>query len=76
VLGQKIELAERCIAATAAVRLDSDHRPITEHADLSRGREAKVRRMWTIWRNGSRGAPDIFGSQQYCPLLDIEVPHG
>jgi hypothetical protein len=32
---------------------------------------------FTISRNrpsGSPGDPDIFGSQQYAPLLDIEVP--
>lgn len=23
---------------------------------------------------GSAGDPDIFGSQQYAPLLDVEVP--
>ena len=26
--------------------------------------------------SGSAGDPDIFGSQQYAPLLDIEVPAG
>ena len=25
--------------------------------------------------SGSAGDPDIFGSQQYAPLLDIEVPY-
>jgi hypothetical protein len=32
---------------------------------------------FSIYRNrpsGSPGDPDIFGSQQYAPLLDIEVP--
>jgi hypothetical protein len=32
---------------------------------------------FTIYRNrpsGSPGDPDIFGAQQYAPLLDIEVP--
>ncbi|MCL4747353.1 MAG: DUF4387 family protein [Burkholderiaceae bacterium] len=32
---------------------------------------------FTIYRqrpSGSAGDPDIFGSQQYAPLLDIEVP--
>jgi len=24
--------------------------------------------------SGSPGDPDIFGSQQYAPLLDVEVP--
>ena len=34
---------------------------------------------FTIYRkvpSGSLGDPDIFGSQQYGPLLDIEVPLG
>jgi len=32
---------------------------------------------FTIYRespSGSPGDPDIFGSQQYAPLLDIEIP--
>ena len=32
---------------------------------------------FTIFRlrpSGSPGDPDIFGSQQYAPLLDLEVP--
>jgi hypothetical protein len=34
---------------------------------------------FTIYRlrpSGSPGDPDIFGAQQYAPLLDIEVPAG
>ncbi len=34
---------------------------------------------FTIFRlrpSGSPGDPDIFGAQQYAPLLDIEVPVG
>jgi len=34
---------------------------------------------FTIFRlrpSGSPGDPDIFGAQQYAPLLDIEVPAG
>jgi hypothetical protein len=34
---------------------------------------------FTIYRDrpsGSPGDPDIFGAQQYAPLLDIEVPTG
>lgn len=34
---------------------------------------------FTIYRpqpSGSAGDPDIFGSQQYAPLLDIEIPEG
>jgi hypothetical protein len=32
---------------------------------------------FTLYRNrpsGSPGDPDIFGAQQYAPLLDLEVP--
>ncbi len=32
---------------------------------------------FTIYRNrpsGSAGDPDIFGAQQYAPLMDIEIP--
>ena len=32
---------------------------------------------FTIYRltpSGSAGDPDIFGSQQYAPLLDLEIP--
>jgi hypothetical protein len=32
---------------------------------------------FTIYRDrpsGSPGDPDIFGSQQYAPLLDVEIP--
>jgi hypothetical protein len=32
---------------------------------------------FTIYRerpSGSAGDPDIFGCQQYAPLLDVEVP--
>ena len=35
--------------------------------------------QFTIYRDrpsGSPGDPDIFGAQQYAPLLDIEVPTG
>lgn len=34
---------------------------------------------FTIYRlrpSGSAGDPDIFGSQQYAPLLDLEIPPG
>jgi uncharacterized protein DUF4387 len=37
------------------------------------------RSKFTIYRrmpSGSPGDADIFGSQQYGPLLDIEVPYG
>jgi len=34
---------------------------------------------FTIYRlrpSGSPGDPDIFGAQQYAPLLDVEIPSG
>lgn len=34
---------------------------------------------FTIYRlrpSGSPGDPDIFGAQQYAPLLDVEIPQG
>ena len=30
--------------------------------------------MYRLRPSGSPGDPDIFGAQQYAPLLDIEVP--
>jgi hypothetical protein len=30
--------------------------------------------MYRLQSSGSPGDPDIFGSQQYAPLLDIELP--
>ena len=30
--------------------------------------------MYRVRPSGSPGDPDIFGSQQYAPLLDIEIP--
>ena len=30
--------------------------------------------LWLAFTSGSPGDPDIFGSQQYAPLLDITVP--
>ena len=46
----------------------------------SRISSSSIRRnaiKFTIYRlrpSGSPGDPDIFGAQQYAPLLDIEVP--
>lgn len=48
---------------------------ISDHVEFDPGLAIK----FTIYRNapsGSLGDPDIFGSQQYGPLLDIEVPVG
>lgn len=30
--------------------------------------------MYRLVPSGSAGDPDIFGSQQYAPLLDVEIP--
>ena len=46
---------------------------ITDFVEFEPGNAIK----FTIARrrpSGSPGDPDIFGSQQYAPLLDIEVP--
>lgn len=46
---------------------------ISDHVEYDPGYAIK----FTIYRprpSGSAGDPDIFGSQQYAPLLDLEVP--
>jgi len=48
-------------------------RKITDHVEFDPALAIK----FTIYRrmpSGSPGDADIFGSQQYGPLLDIEVP--
>jgi hypothetical protein len=48
---------------------------ISDHVEFDPGLAIK----FTIFRqlpSGSVGDPDIFGSQQYGPLLGIEVPAG
>jgi hypothetical protein len=48
---------------------------ITDHVEF----EPALAIKFTIYRrmpSGSPGDADIFGSQQYGPLLDIEVPGG
>jgi hypothetical protein len=48
---------------------------ISDHVEFDPGLAIK----FTIFRkvpSGSAGDPDIFGSQQYGPLLSIEVPVG
>jgi hypothetical protein len=48
---------------------------ITDHVEFDPALAIK----FTIYRRVSSGSPgdaDIFGSQQYGPLLDIEVPNG
>lgn len=46
---------------------------ISDHVEFEPANAIK----FTIFRNapsGSVGDPDIFGSQQYGPLLDVQVP--
>ena len=52
-----------------------DATQITDHVEFDPALAIK----FTIYRrmpSGSPGDADIFGSQQYGPLLDIEVPGG
>ena len=52
-----------------------DMAQITDHVEFDPASAIK----FTIYRrtpSGSPGDADIFGSQQYGPLLDIEVPEG
>jgi len=43
---------------------------------LLEGRPQRVKALRDGVIRGSPGDPDIFGAQQYAPLLDIEVPDG
>jgi hypothetical protein len=55
--------------------LSIDAAQITDHVAFDPALAIK----FTIYRrmpSGSPGDADIFGSQQYGPLLDIEVPAG
>ena len=48
---------------------------ISDHVEFEPGLAIK----FTLYRkmpSGSVGDPDIFGSQQYGPLLDVQVPLG
>lgn len=60
-------------AAIAALYRIPDER-ISDFVEFDPGNAIK----FTIYRrptpSGSAGDPDIFGSQQYAPLLDVEVP--
>lgn len=52
-----------------------DAAQITDHVEFDPALAIK----FTIYRGAPSGSPgdaDIFGSQQYGPLLDIEVPAG
>ena len=55
----------------AIYRIPASH--IADFVEFDPGNAIK----FTIYRerpSGSPGDPDIFGAQQYAPLLDIEVP--
>ena len=52
-----------------------DAAQMTDHVEFDPARAIK----FTIYRripSGSPGDADIFGSQQYGPLLEVEVPEG
>ena len=54
---------------------NTDPGQITDHVEFDPAMAIK----FTIYRrmpSGSPGDADIFGSQQYGPLLDIDVPEG
>jgi hypothetical protein len=62
-------LTRRSVAALFRI---PDHR-LTDFVNFDPGLAIK----FTITRerpSGSAGDPDIFGCQQYAPLLDVEVP--
>lgn len=54
-------------------RIDPDR--LTDHVEFDPALAIKftIRRMIP---SGSPGDGDIFGSQHYGPLLDVEIPHG
>jgi hypothetical protein len=64
------------LSRTAVCRIFGiDAAQITDHVEFDPAFAIK----FTIYRrmpSGSPGDADIFGSQQYGPLLDIEVPEG
>jgi hypothetical protein len=66
--------ASRVLAREAVCRIfDLDPTQLTDHVEFDPALAIK----FTIHRrlaSGSPGDADIFGSQQYGPLLDIELP--
>jgi Domain of unknown function (DUF4387) len=52
-----------------------DAAQITDHVEFDPALAIKFT-MYRRMPSGSPGDADIFGSQQYGPLLDIEVPEG
>ena len=64
---------ESGVLSRAACRIFSiDAAQITDHVAFDPALAIK----FTIYRRIAPGDADIFGSQQYGPLLDIEVPAG
>ena len=62
-------LTRESVAALYGIQMDR----ITDFVEFDPANAIK----FTILRlspSGSPGDPDIFGSQQYAPLLDLEVP--
>ena len=58
---------------TVAALYGIPHERISDFVEYDPGFAIK----FTIYRNrpsGSAGDPDIFGAQQYAPLMDIEIP--
>jgi hypothetical protein len=53
----------------------TDAAQITDHVEFDPALAIKFT-MYRRMPSGSPGDADIFGSQQYGPLLDIEVPEG
>jgi hypothetical protein len=52
-----------------------DPAQITDHVEFDPALAIKFT-IYRLVQSGSPGDADIFGSQQYGPLLDIEVPAG
>ncbi len=46
---------------------------ITHLVEFDQGNAIKIT-MRRPWVSGSIGESDVFGAQQYAPLLDVEVP--
>ena len=67
--------AGRVLSREAVCRIFAiDMAQLTDHVEF----DAALAIKFTMYRRLSSGSPgdaDIFGSQQYGPLLDIEVPN-
>ncbi len=49
------------------------HKRISDLVEFDPGNAIKFT-LYRLRPSGSPGDPDIFGAQQYAPLLDVEVP--